>query len=250
MNPTALAQLTHLHPHFAHLAATLVGEIRRKLCVPEHADDDVEAEFVALRQRVDGFYPEFCAISGSALLGQLGPQRLEEALAGLNTEAAQRYLEAASRTQLEFEQSIPALRQKLAAAARGALASPALSPALSSSQQSALGLARDTGIERALSALAQAVTRQVLLEHGASAAQAQLLASPAAQRVQRSLLATLAVFHARLFIRHVGEPHVAAVVAELKRKPLRDYVFARCATELAVDRQVNQLFVRIAGEVL
>jgi hypothetical protein len=224
MDPTAIAELTHSDASFAHLAATFVGEVRRKLCVPDHADDDVEAEFAALRQRIDAYYPEFCAIFAATLLDQLGPERLQEMLEGLNTEAAQRYLEVAARIQLDLKQSAPALTQKLTAAAHSALASSAVSPALSSGQPRALSLARAVGIEGTLCGLAQAVTRQVLLEHGGAAADPQLLTSPEAQRIQEILVGMLAGFHARLFIRHVGEPHTAAVMTELERKPLRDYV--------------------------
>jgi len=250
MHPSAIAQLTHAHASFAAMAATFVGEVRRKLCVPEHADADVEAEFVALRQRIDAYYPEFCAIFASALLDQMGPERLQEMLDGLNTEAARRYLEVAGRIRLELEQSAPALTQKLTAAAQSALASSALSPALSSGQQSALSLARAAGVEGILYGLAQAVTRQVLLERGGTAAEPQLLASPEAQRIRGILLGMLAGFHARLFIRHVGEPHAAAVVAELERKPLRDYASACSATKPAVDRALHELIVRMTREVL
>lgn len=250
MHLTAIAQLTHADASFAPMAAAFVGEIRRKLRVPEHADDDVEAEFVALRQRVDAYYPEFCAILASALLEQLGPERLQEMLDGLNTEAAQRYLEAAGRIQQELQQSAPALTQKLTASAQSALASSALSPALSRGQQSALSLARAAGVEGTLRGLAQAVTRQALLEHGGNAAEPQLLASPEGQRIQGILLGMLAGFHARLFIRHVGEPHAAAVVAELERKPLRDYLSARSATNSGVERAVAEMLLRMTREVL
>jgi hypothetical protein len=250
MHPTAIAQLTQSDASFAHLAAKFVGEVRRQLCVPEHADDDVEAEFAALRQRIDVYYPEFCAIFASALLDQLGPERLQEMLSGLNTEAAQRYLEAAGRILLDLEHSIPALTQRLTAAAQAALANSALSPALSSGQPGALSLARAAGFEGTLYGLARAVTRQVSLEHGGNAADPQLLTSPEAQRIQGMLLGMLAGFHARLFIRHVGEPHAAAVVAELERKPLRDYVSARSATKPACDRALNELILRMSREVL
>jgi hypothetical protein len=250
MHPTAIAQLTHSDASFAHLAGNFVGEVRRKLCVPDQADADVEAEFVALRQRIDGYYPEFCAILASALLDQLGSERLQEMLRGLNTEAAQRYLEVAGRIRLELEQSVPALTQKLAAAAQAALASFAPSPALSSGQRSALSLARAAGVGGALNGLAQTMTRQVLLEHGGNAADPQLLTSPEAQRIQEILVGMLAGFYARLFIRHVGEPHAAAVVAELERKPLRDYVGARSAMKPAFDRALNGLIVRMTREVL
>jgi hypothetical protein len=246
MHPTAVAQLTHSDESFAHLAASLVGEVRRKLCVPDHADDDVEAEFAALRQRIDAHYPEFCAIFASALLDQLGPERLQEMLSGLNGEAAQRYLEVAGRIRLELEQSIPAVTQKLTAAAQAALASAGLGSALSSGPPSALSLARAAGFEAVFSGLAQAVTRQVLLEHGGNAADPQLLTSPETQRIQGILLGMLAGFHARLFIRHVGEPLAAAVVAELERQPLRDYVSARSATRPAFERAL----VHMTREVL
>jgi hypothetical protein len=241
MHPTAIAQLTHSDASFAHLAANFVGEVRRKLCVPDHADADVEAEFVALRQRIDGYYPEFCAILASALLDQLGSERLQEMLSGLNTEAAQRYLEVAGRIRLELEQSVPALTQKLTAAAQTALESSALSPAVSSGQPRALSLARAAGVGGALNGLAQTVTRQVLLERGGNAADAQLPAGTDAQRIQGLLLGILAGFHARLFIRHVGEPHTAAVMTELERKPLRDYVSVRNSTRPAFERALVSL---------
>jgi hypothetical protein len=246
MHPTAIAQLTHSDASFAYLAANFVCEVRRKLCVPDRADDDVEAEFAALRQRVDASYPEFCANFAAALVDQLGPERLQEMLAGLSTEPAQRYLEVAGRILLEFKQSAPALTQKLTAAAQSAFANSALTPALSSGQQSALNLARAAGIEGALHALAQAVTRQVLLEHGGDAANPQLLAAPEAQRIQAIVLGMLAGFHARLFLRHVGEAHAVAVMAELERNPLRDYVFARSAMKAAFDRAL----VRLTREIL
>jgi hypothetical protein len=246
MHPTAIAQLTHSDASFAQLAAHFVCEVRRKLCVPDRADDDVEAEFVALRQRIDAQYPEFCALFASALLDQLGPERLREMLDGLSTEPAQRYLEVAGRVLAELKQSAPALTQKLTAAAHSAVASAALSPAFGNGQQSALDLARSAGIEGALQGLAQAVTRQVLLEHGRDAADPQLLASPEAHRIEAILLGMLAGFHARLFLRHVGEAQAAAVVAELERKPLRDYVSARSALKGAFDRAL----VRLTREVL
>lgn len=250
MHPSAIAQLTHSHARFAQLAATVVGKIRRNLCVPDHADDDVEAEFVALRQRIDAYHPEFCAIIAAALLDQLGPERLQEMLGGLNTEAAQRYLEVAEHIQLELQQSAPALTQKLKVAAQSALASSALSPEVGSAQQSALSLARAAGVDGALHALAQAVTRQVMLEHGGNVADPQFATSAEAQRIQETLLCMLAGFHARLFIQYVGKPHAAAVVAELERKPLRDYISARSATKSAVDCALNELIVRMLPEVM
>jgi hypothetical protein len=104
-----------------------------------------------------------------------------------------------------------------------------------------LSLARAAGVGDALHELAQAVTRQVLLEHGGNASDPQLLTSPEAQRIQGILLGMLAGFHARLFIRHVGEPQAAAVMAELERKPLRDYLSARSATRPAFDRALVSL---------
>lgn len=249
MHPTAIARLTHSDESFAHLAANFVGEVRRKLCVPEQADDDVEAEFVALRQRINGYHSEYCAIFAAALLDQLGPEGLQETLDGLNTEAAQRYLEVAWRIQLELEQSIPALTQKLTAAAQSALANSALGPAFGIAQQSASRLARAAGVESILAELARAVTRQVLVEHEGNATDPHMT-SPEAQRIQGVLLGMLAGFHARVFLRHVGEQQVAAVVAELEQKPLRDYVSARSATKPAVDRTLSELIGRIAREVL
>ncbi|HEU4579864.1 MAG TPA: hypothetical protein VFS67_16505 [Polyangiaceae bacterium] len=250
MDLSKLAQLTHLEASFSSIAAAFIGEVRRQLFVPEHADDDVEDEFVALRQRVDAYYPEFCAIFASSLLDQLGPERLQELLDQMNTEAAQRYLEVAEKIQLELQQSAPSLTHKLTAAAQSALAHPGWSPAPTSGQRSALSLARVAGVGRTLYDLAQAVTRQVLLEHRGNAAEPQLLTSPDAQRIQGLLVGMLAGFHARLFIRHVGEPHVASVVAELDRKPLRDYVSARVSAKPAVDRALEKLFERMTRELL
>lgn len=250
MNPSSIAQLTHPAALFAQTAATVVAEVRRKLYVPDCADDDVEAEFVALRQRIEAYRPEFCALFASALLERLGAEGLQQMLDGLKTEAAQRYLEVAEHIRLELEQSVPALKQKLTAAAKSALESSAPSPAISRAQQSALSLARAVGIEGALNGLARSVTLQVLLEQGGNATQAQLLVSPEAQRIQGVLLGMLAGFHARLFIRHVGEAHVSVVVAELERKPLRDYVSARTAIRPALHRGLNQLIVRMLSEVL
>ncbi|HVZ31780.1 MAG TPA: hypothetical protein VG963_05100 [Polyangiaceae bacterium] len=56
----------------------------------------------------------------------------------------------------------------------------------------------------------------------------------------------LAAFPARLFIRHVDEPHAAAVFAELERQPLRDYLSARIPTRPAFDRAL----VNLTKEVL
>jgi hypothetical protein len=162
-------------------------------------------------------------------------------LSGLNGEASQRYLEVAGRIRLALEQSVPEVTQRLTAAAQIALANSALSPALSSGQARALSLARAAGFKGAFYGLAQAVTRQVLLEQGSNTADPQLLTSPEAQRIQGILLGMLAGLHARLFIRHVGEPHAAAVMAELERKPLRDYVSVRCATRPAFDRALVSL---------
>ncbi len=250
MQPVAIAQLFRSDEKFSQMATKVVGQVRRNLCVPDHAEDDVEAEFVALRQRLDAYYPEFCALVSSALLDQLGPERLQEMLCGLSTPAAQRYLEAAEPIQRELAQSVPALTQKLTAAAQSALASSTSCAALKNAQQSALSLARAAGVERTLLGMAQAVARRVLRAEGEGAGGAQPPAGSEAERIEQLLLGMLATFYARLFIRHVGEPHVAAVVAELGRKPLQDYVFARSATQAAIDRGLCELIVRVLPEVM
>jgi hypothetical protein len=246
MQAAVIAQITHADASFAHLAANFVREVRHRLGVPDQADADVEAEFAAFRQRIDAHYPEFCAILASSLRDQLGPERLQAMLEGLKTEAAQRYLEVVGNIQQELLQTVPAWAQKLVAAARNALANSALSPASNSARQSASSLARAAGIEGTLYALARAVTRQVLPEHGGNAGDPQLLTSPDAKRIEQILLGVLAAFHARLFIRHVGEPHVAAVLAELERGPLRDYLSARSATKPAFERALMD----VASDVL
>jgi hypothetical protein len=222
--------------------------MRRKLCVPEQADDEVEAEFTALRATVDARYPEFCELFASALIGQIGQGRLEALLPGLSSAPAQRYLEAAGRITRELERSLPRLMEKLMAAAQAALSSSS-SPALGTGHLRALSLAQCTGAHDALNTLAGAVTQKVLFSRCHAATGSLLLASPDAQRVQGVLLGMLVGFYARLFIKHVGEQHAAAVVAELEREPMRSYLRARNAMKPALDRGLKELAVCLAREV-
>jgi len=250
MNPSAIVQLTHSEATFTRLADNFVAEIRRRMFVPEHADDDVEAEFAALRTTVDSHYPEFCELFASALIGQLGQERLEGMLPGLGAASAQRYLEAAGQISLELEQNLSRLTEKLVATAQAALASPAGSPAPRSGHPRALTLAQSTGVHDGLNSLARAVTQQVLIRGGKDAADPMLMASSEAQRAQGVVLGSLVGFYARLFIKHVGEPHAAAVVEELEREPLRSYLRARTAMKPVLDRGLNELAVRLARKVL
>lgn len=83
----------------------IVSQVRLNLGVPDRADDDVEAEFVASRQRLDAYYSEFRAIWSSELFDRLCPERLQAMLGGLSSRAAQRYLEATQPTQRNLTES-------------------------------------------------------------------------------------------------------------------------------------------------
>jgi len=111
-------------------------------------------------------------------------------------------------------------------------------------------LAQSTGAHEVLHSLAQAVTREVLLQRGADAADPLLLSNSEAQRVREALLSLLVAFYARLFIQQVGEPHAAMVFEELEREPLRSYLRARSAMKPALDRGLMELVGRIMREVL
>jgi len=251
MHAPAIVQLTHSQPTFAQLADLFVMGLRRRMYVPDHADDEVEAEFAAFRTHLDRHhYPEFCELFAGALSEQLGRERLEEMLPDLSREAAQRYLEAAPQIQQELERSLPSLTQKLRAAAQAVLSSSAGSGAKSSGASRAMMLAQSTGAHEVLHSLAQAVTREVLLQRGADAADPLLLSNSEAQRVREALLSLLVAFYARLFIQQVGEPHAAMVFEELEREPLRSYLRARSAMKPALDRGLMELVGRIMREVL
>jgi hypothetical protein len=107
-----------LESSFAQLADLFFTGLRRRLFVPDHAADEVEAEFAALRTQLDSrYYPEFCELFAGALSDRLGRDRLDEVPPGLSLEAAQRYLRAAAGIQQELERTLRSLTQKLTAAA-------------------------------------------------------------------------------------------------------------------------------------
>lgn len=250
MHAIAIVELTHSQSTFSQLVDCFVTGLRRRMFVPERADDEVEAEFTAFRAQLSTrYYPEFCERFAGALGDQLGRDQLEEVLPGLSLEAAQRYLASASRIQQELERSLPALTQKLRAAAQLALSGGDVASSKSGSGSNALRLAQSTGVHELLGSVAQAVTQAVSRECGADASGALLQRSPEAQRMQEVLVAELVAFHARLFVRHVGKQHAAAVVAELEREALRSYVRARNAMKPALDRGLLEMVERMTREV-
>jgi hypothetical protein len=231
---------------FTHFADDFVRAMRERMFVPEHADDDVEAELSAFRVSLDAHYPEFWELFASTLSDQLGPARLEGMLSALSTESAQHYLEAAPRIERELEQSLPRLTRELTTTAQAALSGSA---APGNEQSMALTLARATGAYELLKSRAQAVTLQVLPGHHDAAAAATSMESPEAQRVQGALLGKLLGFYARTFIRHVGRQRAAAVVEELQREPLQRYVRARSGIKPVLDRHLRALIMHILKEV-
>jgi hypothetical protein len=231
MQATTIVQLTHSQSTFTQLVDCFVTGLRRRMFVPDHADDEVEAEFTAFRSHLETrYYPEFCERFAGALSEQLGRGQLEELLPKLSLEAAQRYLEAASPIQQELEQSLPALTQKLTATAQQAVSGSAAVSTGSAPGAKALRLAQSTGVHQLLSSVAQAV-------------------SPEARIMREALLAQLVAFYARLFIRHVGEQHAAAVVTELEAGALPSYLRARNAMKPALDRGLLEMVGSMTREV-
>ena len=72
MHATAIVQTTHSQATLAQLADVFVTGLRRRMFVPDGADDDVEAEFIAFRSHLDTrYYPEFCELFVDALSAEL-----------------------------------------------------------------------------------------------------------------------------------------------------------------------------------
>jgi hypothetical protein len=247
MNAQAIVQLTCSTPAFAHFADTLVRSVREKMLVPDQTDDDVEAEFRALRDSFEEYFPEFCEIFASTLLRHVDEQQREGMLSALSSAPVQRYLEAATPIERELRQMLPRMTRELTEMAQAALAGAPGSVAKSASA-GATKLAQLTGMLGILNGLAQGVTRNVLIERGA-AADPQLLASSEARRIQSALLVTLVGFYARLFIRHVGEQHAAATVQELDQEPLRSYLRTRRAMKPELQSRMAELSARIFKKV-
>jgi hypothetical protein len=247
MNAQAIVRLTFSGQSFSHFADDVVRTLRKKMHVPEHADADVEHEIAVFRTSLDAHYPEFCELFASTLGSQLPPHELEGMLGGLSAGVAPRYLEASVHIERELVQSLPRLTHELAAAALALLARPDVRPP---EHSKALSLARRTGVYEALQGLARAVTTQVLAPEGQALAGAAARESDDVERIQAALLEKLVTFHARCFVRHVGQNHAAAVLDELQHEPLASYVRARRAMNPALDRGLQQLLLRIVREVL
>lgn len=244
MNAQAIVRLTCSGARFSHFADDVVRAMRLKMHVPEHAEADVETEFTELRASLDTHYDEFCELFAAALDCQLGPHELESMLSALSAESAQRYLAASMNIERELEQSLPRLTRELEATAQALLSRP---EAVKPTSQKALSLARLAGVYEHLNGLARAVTSQVLAAQG----QVATGATPAeVAAIHSALLEKLVTFHARSFVRHVGQAHAAAVLGELQREPLASYVRARRALKPALDRGLQLMLLRIMKEVL
>ena len=57
---------------FDAMVGALVWRVRKAMSVPDRADEETEASFRALRERLDAYFPEFRNIYGQLLVEQLG----------------------------------------------------------------------------------------------------------------------------------------------------------------------------------
>lgn len=97
----ALVQVTHAARVFDRLVDSLIEQYRSAQVAPssgsvvsDPAPGELEAELVALRERMDGLFPEFQKSFGALLLEHLGAEHAPETLAALSSEPVQRYFRA------------------------------------------------------------------------------------------------------------------------------------------------------------
>lgn len=117
-------RLTCAAPQFHRLADRLILTLRGAMGVPAVAEPEVEAEFGALRQSLDSFYPEFTKAYVGLLSRYLG-DATPVVVATLDDAAVQAYLRAADAIEAETMAALRALSGRVAAA----LTPPARSPA-------------------------------------------------------------------------------------------------------------------------
>ncbi|HTV24199.1 MAG TPA: hypothetical protein VMG12_36150 [Polyangiaceae bacterium] len=108
-------RLTFAAPHFSRLADRLILTLRGAMGVPAVAEPEVEAEFAALRQSLDSFYPEFTQAYAGLLSRYLG-EAAPVVVAALDEAPVQAYLRAADPIEAEMMAALRALSGRVAAA--------------------------------------------------------------------------------------------------------------------------------------
>jgi hypothetical protein len=114
----AAVQVTRAAPLFDRLADHLVERLRERLERRAALDPSLEhAELSALRERLDGFFPEFCALYGGLLVKHLGAES-PRVIAALRDDSAQLYFRALQAMQAELWGGLERLGDRMAHAAQ------------------------------------------------------------------------------------------------------------------------------------
>jgi len=87
---------------FDALVAALLWRVRKAMSVPDQADEETEASFRALRERLDAHFPEFRDIYGNLLVERLGAAHADGVLAHLETPPLQAYFRASAAIESEL----------------------------------------------------------------------------------------------------------------------------------------------------
>ena len=271
---SSLSELCHAGVIFSCAVDRLIFEARTAMCVPDTADADVEAEFCALRADFETFRSEFDELFARLLLQQLGAAQLPELLVKLGGEAVQRFLRVAGSIDAEFARFLQSLSLRLTTVAQQALAdrqlathpdrtpvnrcngdlrAPEAREATRKEDPVSLTLTRLTGAESAFSGTVELVIRHVLEGLGQSPEDPAAMSTPPALVLRaklNKLYPTFAALYTRLFVKHVGEEHLPAVLAALQGEPLRHYLRARSAMKPALAAGLRELTGRMAQLVV
>lgn len=87
---------------FDAMVSALLWRVRKAMSVPDRADEETEASFRALRERLDAHFPEFRDIYGQLLVDQLGEAHADGVLAHLEAPPLQAYFRASAAIEAEL----------------------------------------------------------------------------------------------------------------------------------------------------
>jgi hypothetical protein len=109
MTSRTAVQITRAAPLFDHLVDTLLQEST----LPEHGQASDQAMQSALREQLDGHFPEFRRLYFTLLRKHVGPS-LPLVLSALNDELVQRYFKALKAMEPDLMAGLQQLARKMA----------------------------------------------------------------------------------------------------------------------------------------
>jgi hypothetical protein len=106
-----------------------------------------------------------------------------------------------------------------------------------------------TGADAVYIGVVEQIVRRFISSRGGDPLNIEILNSADVQRVKAGLFSVYPAFqrlYSDLFIKHVGEEHAPAVLAELRREPLQRYLYARSAMNGELNRGLADLRDRMS----